>query len=164
MTAPELKPCPFCGGEASLITGDECAYVQCLDVKMHRGPFIDGDNDAVSEAAAAWNRRADLAAAIEPQPDPRTADYEQAYQYALTLADALIAKHYPDNKDWRPLGDLTGLLTQIDNMVAGKKPDPRDAVIARLVEAAQVCVNTFITSTEHSNLRAAIAAAKAVQP
>jgi len=54
-----------------------------------------------------------------PAPDNRIAEYEKSYQYALNLADCLV-KHYPDAvKDgWRPLGDLLGLLTQIDNMVA----------------------------------------------
>ena len=66
--ALELLPCPFCGGKAELVEGDECAYVQCLDMKMHRAMFVDGDNAAGLEAAEQWNRRAALAAA--PQPDP----------------------------------------------------------------------------------------------
>lgn len=52
-----LLPCPFCGGQAELREGEECAYVQCLVTKMHRGPFIDGDNNAADEAIAAWNTR-----------------------------------------------------------------------------------------------------------
>ena len=52
------------------------------------------------------------------QPDPRIKEYEEAYQYALHLAEAL-RKNYPPNPDFRFLGDLVGLLTQIDNMVAG---------------------------------------------
>ena len=55
--AARLAPCPFCGGEATLIEGDECAYVQCLQVKNHRGPFVDGDNAAADEAVTAWNTR-----------------------------------------------------------------------------------------------------------
>lgn len=93
-----------------------------------------------AKAAAQSDYESRILAALEPQPDPRVMGYEQAYQYALTLADALMAKHYPDNKDWQPLGDLTGLLTQIDNMAAGKMPDPRDEVIARLVKAVHNCV------------------------
>ena len=58
-------------------------------------------------------------------------DYEESYQYALRLADALRKKHYPDNTDWRPLGDLLGLLTQIDNMVADLCT-PTDERAARL--------------------------------
>ena len=59
----ELKNCPFCGGEAKLIEGEECAYVQCLQVKCHRGPFVDGDNAAADEAVEHWNRRTDLSQA-----------------------------------------------------------------------------------------------------
>ena len=56
----ELKPCPFCGGEAIIITGEECAYVQCQEVKMHKALWYDGDNAAADEVAEQWNRRADL--------------------------------------------------------------------------------------------------------
>ena len=62
------------------------------------------------------------------QPDARIKEYEEAYQYALHLAEAL-RENYPPNPDFRFLGDLVGLLTQIDNMVAGLsqsavQPDP----------------------------------------
>lgn len=70
--------------------------------------------------------------------DPRIADYERAYQYALHLADTLRERHYPANTGWRPLGDLSGLLTQIDNMIAGFGPTQviRDKA---LDDAAQCC-------------------------
>ena len=51
-------PCPFCGGEAVVMEGEECAWVQCLDMKMHRSMFVDGDNNAAAEAKEQWNRRA----------------------------------------------------------------------------------------------------------
>ena len=71
-------------------------------------------------------------------------DYEESYQYALRLADALRKKHYPDNTDWRPLGDLLGLLTQIDNMVADLCA-PTD----ERVKALEVALQTFIYETTH---------------
>ena len=43
----------------------------------------------------------------------------QAKNYATTLAIAIHAKHYADVKQWKPLPDLLGLLTQIDNMTSG---------------------------------------------
>ena len=39
--------------------------------------------------------------------------------YATGLAKHLHAKHFPHVTQWKPLPDLLGLLTQIDNMVAG---------------------------------------------
>ncbi len=63
----ELKPCPFCGGEAELMTGEECAQVQCLKMKFHLGPYVWGDNDASMEAIAAWNTR------TPPKADARIA-------------------------------------------------------------------------------------------
>jgi hypothetical protein len=55
-----LLPCPFCGGEAHVVEGDECAFVQCRQVKMHRALWVDGDNNAAGEAREQWNRRAAL--------------------------------------------------------------------------------------------------------
>ena len=61
--------------------------------------------------------------------------YEEAYQYAFHLAKAL-RENYPPNPDFRFLGDLVGLLTQIDNMVAGlSQPDPREAALREALEA-----------------------------
>lgn len=51
----ELKPCPFCGGEADFI--GETATIKC---KQCGGAFI-VTNPLISklEASEAWNRRAD---------------------------------------------------------------------------------------------------------
>lgn len=53
----ELKPCPFCGGDAEIREGEEMAYVQCLRMSMHKAIFYDGDNNAAAEVAEQWNRR-----------------------------------------------------------------------------------------------------------
>jgi hypothetical protein len=41
------------------------------------------------------------------------------HTYALTLAEAIHRKHFPEVTQWKPLPDLLGLLTQIDNMTSG---------------------------------------------
>lgn len=54
-----LKPCPFCGGEAELITKAPEAYVHCLACSATSdSSFVPG------HAAKQWNRRA--AASAEP--------------------------------------------------------------------------------------------------
>jgi tRNA(Ile2) C34 agmatinyltransferase TiaS len=55
MERNELKPCPFCGGEANFI--GETATIKC---KKCGGAFI-VTNPLISrlEASEAWNRRAD---------------------------------------------------------------------------------------------------------
>jgi Lar family restriction alleviation protein len=51
--AEELKPCPFCGGDAMLITPPfSRPYVACLD------NFCSGPKETPDKAVAAWNRRA----------------------------------------------------------------------------------------------------------
>ena len=79
-----------------------------------------------------------LAAALPAvQPDARIKGYEEAYQYALHLAEAL-RENYPPNPDFRFLGDLVGLLTQIDNMVAGlSQTDAREAALREAAALAE---------------------------
>lgn len=53
MTATELKPCPFCGGEAHIVTAVGESWVLCdkcrATTEMHASKQL---------AVAAWNRRA----------------------------------------------------------------------------------------------------------
>ncbi len=58
---------------------------------------------------------------------------EAAYSYALNLATTLWKRHYKTQApDWQPLDGTLGLLTQIDNMVAGlaapSEPEAQKAV------------------------------------
>jgi hypothetical protein len=62
----DLLPCPFCGGPARIVEGDESAYVQCTDMKMHRALWFQGDNNAADEVREQWNRRAVAAGVTEP--------------------------------------------------------------------------------------------------
>lgn len=47
-------------------------------------------------------------------------EFDGPLGYATHLACALWEKHWKaDAPDWKPLPDLLGVLTQIDNMTAG---------------------------------------------
>lgn len=76
---------------------------------------------------------------VEPTPLPvvrilRMTPMDEAYGYARRLAVALWEKHWKaDAPNWKPMDDLPGVLTQIDNMTAelvrasikhGAKNDP----------------------------------------
>lgn len=83
-------------------------------------------------AAGDWGYSLDLEAveAIALEVDKRLraqqpaapVSTDAAYQYALNLANSLRERLFPDNTNWRPLGDLLGLLTQIDNMTTAIAP------------------------------------------
>lgn len=174
MTAHELKPCPFCGGKPYLanVAMVGCAYVVCTDCRAQ------GDDASQEGAITAWNRRADLAAVPE---QVRHDDQERNY---LHLHNAAY-----DVWRWfetaRP--DLIGLRAErlLDAVMGPRpygniepQPDPRDEVIARLVEALALAANRlqrcavdydtgtheFIETSEWAQeARAVLAAAKAVQ-
>jgi Lar family restriction alleviation protein len=63
----ELKPCPFCGGEAEVIDGP-CNSWQV----MCGGCFAKADwsNDSCAKAIAAWNTRPDPWIRITPETMP----------------------------------------------------------------------------------------------
>lgn len=57
--ATELKPCPFCGGEAELsVSEDGYANVSCKK-PLCRGWACCWNYNRKKEAITAWNRRAD---------------------------------------------------------------------------------------------------------
>ena len=57
----ELKPCPFCGGEAKYIYSMPYNAVQCKKCKVFGKTVVDSyeQKDGKAEAIEAWNRRTD---------------------------------------------------------------------------------------------------------
>jgi Lar family restriction alleviation protein len=64
----ELKPCPFCGGEAKLHTSTDnsiprhaTVFAYCKKCSVVTRTFTDYTSDAsfITDAIEAWNRRAD---------------------------------------------------------------------------------------------------------
>lgn len=52
----ELKPCPFCGGEAEIVNNGYFVDVSCKDHRC-RGWAESLMNNTEEEAIEAWNRR-----------------------------------------------------------------------------------------------------------
>lgn len=55
----ELKPCPFCGGDARLDSGFDSYWIEC----KHCGATAEGDKTH-DTAIASWNKRAPVASSI----------------------------------------------------------------------------------------------------
>jgi Lar family restriction alleviation protein len=53
----ELKPCPFCGGEATTFKAEERHYVSCVNDDCIASVAMQSFSSE-DEAVAAWNRRA----------------------------------------------------------------------------------------------------------
>lgn len=71
MKMPELKPCPFCGGEAELNFRKDCCswFIKCTNCNARTEGWCHNDRKSgkeiyesiigcVEDAAYAWNRRA----------------------------------------------------------------------------------------------------------
>lgn len=59
----ELKPCPFCGGEAKHFGGAGYHCIRCTSCGITNERLVIGSGyyqayDSYTEAAEAWNRRA----------------------------------------------------------------------------------------------------------
>lgn len=70
MTAPELKPCPFCGHHPRMLITVPSIYgneIECTNGNCPSEPHV--RKDTPDEAIEAWNTRADLHDDIKAQLD-----------------------------------------------------------------------------------------------
>ncbi|MFY3553350.1 Lar family restriction alleviation protein [Achromobacter insolitus] len=114
--------CPFCGSNCLFTEPDEYGsggqwvspiHVGCNDCKAEQSA------DTEDEAVDRWNRRSSPAS-VAP------GDAQDGLAEAQRLAQALFQRHFAQDDDyasgrvrWEVLGDLPGVLSQIDNMVSG---------------------------------------------
>jgi hypothetical protein len=142
MSDAQLKPCPFCGGDAKLKTREELAYIQCVNVEIHRAMFVDGADDA--KAIAAWNTRTDLsqaavAAALERAADA-ILDKIEGYRLArrqglrgrVAISEAIATQNQYAIRD---LIEPTGRAA-LDSVVAERTKE-LEAKLAKAVEALE---------------------------
>lgn len=111
MTAPELKPCPFCGGEAHKIPDPNHSTgwdVGCFNGSCPIEPHVWAVHMETAETQ--WNTRTDLSRDLE-QARQDIADLRQAVRYANDHADqakserdaalARAEKAEADRDEWR---------------------------------------------------------------
>ena len=87
----ELKPCPFCGGEAKIFTPTISTYIMCKECKASTNLYSQSE-----EAIEAWNRRANAAVEVVRCKDCIYASfYPQKLMYECgRYADVLM---FPDD-------------------------------------------------------------------
>lgn len=133
----ELLPCPFCGGDAGIVTEDR-TWIECLDCpsSISSGPF-----DTDSEAIDAWNTRAVLEGfalvPIKATPEIRAAlrlgsrkDYPSDEMCNVRWAAAIAALRAEvealksaDEESCAVVDKLARLLAEIAVTLKGPEPD-----------------------------------------
>ena len=137
-----LLPCPFCGGDAKFCEGPSKGWwgTMCKDCDVWR----DDRHGTQREAAEAWNTRAIPAVAASQPAEPavnagsrqwvtvKPLVWDGGEILVATGTDVHITSHIipADMRDEYEVERAARILAAIDT-----QPDPRDAVIARLVEA-----------------------------
>lgn len=192
MTAPELKPCPFCGADAeySVISDegqrndyDTVACSVCPSEMRRILHWADEGGEGKDYLFSTWNRRADLAAVpaqvrVKPLVWTTRSGAPTAFGiYIVTCEDhddvtvwfvlfggkalARCGEHRTEEaaKAAAQSDYEASILAAIE-----PQPDPRDEVIARLVEALENRLHDQeCPCNACSPMLAALAAAKAVQ-
>ena len=91
----ELKPCPFCGGEASMESGryqlddgmHAFAHVECLSCGACGSGFTEAEStfeEVELLAADAWNRRAERTCRVESSHEVEGDGCYAYFEYELT--------------------------------------------------------------------------------
>lgn len=134
MKTLKLKACPFCGSEANQPEDVSvpkygpwwqvmCSNEQCRAWRPGASP---------AKAAAEWNKRAGDRQPATPDeakgivPFASASGYAAALEYATRLAKGMWERDWKEESPhWQPFDDLLGVLTQIDNMLAGMEKKKR---------------------------------------
>jgi hypothetical protein len=146
--ARDALPCPECGGETVVDSGGVMPWGEpamkpcpaCTPTTAASGPV----SRELLQEAREWiltkcsdecDAPPELLRRIDARlAAPASAEQSRELDYATTLARSLWEKHYQQRApDWKPLPDLFGVLTQIDNMTcrlvrAAPSPAPAEPV------------------------------------
>ena len=116
--APELKPCPFCGGDADLMTPEDDNMR--LATAMCMGCYITGpEKETEAEAITAWNTRADL---TKPRVKPLVWHHiTSTGDRNVHEAKSLLGRYtiWPDGS-WRLKGHYVGGYGEVRSLSGAK--------------------------------------------
>lgn len=115
--APELLPCPFCGGDAAhdkAFPGrHRIVCTECGAATEWMGQVMDCPTPPPERRKAAWNTRADLAAALEAAEADARALVAEAYEVAAKDADEYGEPHVANSiRALTPAEATAALLTR----------------------------------------------------
>ena len=130
----ELKPCPFCGGEAELTSGSTSA-VACSKCNVHTS-FITNiyGEDTTQRAIDRWNTRADGWISVDerlPEADfAAIYDVDSEYpSYIVMIEGATVPTNlYFDGEDWSEEQDMCGEKYRVTHWMPLPEPPKEERI------------------------------------
>lgn len=153
----ELKPCPFCGGSAQIVSGAPgCHYVRC------EGCGASGDDRGLEKAISIWNRRSTIA-----EQAARIAELEEGYRDMEAKALGLLWSIQTDATvgDIRKLRDRAAELQSVESSLTASRAEceglraDKERMTAALKEAEGELYQVPPADAEQERVLAAVRAA-----
>lgn len=137
-TMTDALPCPFCGSTEGFYVEEGSTFrwrvISCRNCGEGTEVRHKNNSDEPDSYIADWNAAAPYPAMLRKELDTLRAQLAEAQREAVTLAQYMYNACYSHEPDcasgkvkWEPCDTPAGVITQIDNMVAGVRAQLAEA-------------------------------------
>lgn len=131
-----MSICHACGG----VIGRDCWNPQeCAEItsQIQMEQTLAGPTGSGAYTAEGKDARDEQISSLQAIVEGLTKERDEALREATNLATWMHRNYYSDVTQWRPLNDPAGVISQIDNMVAGLRDrlQAAEAQVGKLTEA-----------------------------
>lgn len=162
-TMVDALPCPFCGGAEGFYLVESSTFFWRILSCRQCGEGIEvrhrNHSDDPTSYSADWNAAAPYPAMLRKEIDTLRTQLAEAQREAVTLAQYLYNTFYSHEPDyasgkvkWEPCDTPAGVITQIDNMVAGVRAQLAEQEdMANVGRALMTAIKAYAPEGWHPN-------------